>query len=114
MEGEFVDRKAEVQSEMEELRRMIESLQAYVTVHKKDVLQGYPSSNADAGPKVRVPKPKSFNGNRNARELENFLWDMEQYFKAARVPDSEKVSMNSMYLMGDAKLWWRTRVREDS
>ena len=39
---------------------------------------------------------------------------MEQFFKAAYVPHSEKVSIASMYLMGDAKLWWRTLVREDS
>ena len=38
---------------------------------------------------------------------------MEQFFKAAHVPDSEKVSITSMYLMRDAKLWWHTRVRED-
>ena len=72
------------------------------------------ASNSNAGPKVQAPKPKSFSGNCNARELENFLWDMEQFFKAARVLDSEKVSITSMYLMGDAKLWWRTWVREDS
>ena len=77
------------------------------------MLQGCPS-NADAGPKVRVLEPNGFSGNRNAKELENFLWDMEQFFKAAHVPDSKKVSITSMYLMGDAKLWWCTRVREDS
>ena len=30
-----------------------------------------------ASPKVRVSKVKGFSGNRNAKELENFLWDME-------------------------------------
>ena len=112
VEGEFVERKAEVQSEMEELRRMMESLQADVAILKKVVLQGC-SSYSDAGPRVRVPEPKGFNGNRNEKELENFMWDMEQFFKAAHVPDAEKVSLTSMYLMGDAKLWWRTRVGED-
>ncbi|RVW60334.1 Transposon Tf2-2 polyprotein [Vitis vinifera] len=57
----------------------------------------------EAPSKVRVPKPKGFNGNRNAKELENFLWDIEQFFKAAHVPDGEKVSITSMYLTGDAK-----------
>ena len=114
MGEEFVERKTKVQPGMEELRRMIESLQADVSVFKKAVLQGCPSSNADAGTKVRVLKPKSFNGNNNVKEFENFQWDMEQFFKATRVPDSEKVSITSMYLMGDAKLWWHTRVREDS
>ena len=34
---------------------------------------------------VKVPEPSSFDGVRNAKTLENFLWDMEQYFKVARV-----------------------------
>ena len=46
------------------------------------------SSTGDvAALKVKVPEPKSFNGSRNAKELENFLWDVEQYFKAAKVPE---------------------------
>ncbi|KAG6515103.1 hypothetical protein ZIOFF_025488 [Zingiber officinale] len=65
-------------------------------------------------PLVRVPKPKSFGGTRSAKELENFLWDMEQYFVAAKVPETEKVTISSMYLIGDAKLWWRTRMVDDA
>ena len=63
--------------------------------------------------KVKVPEPKSFNGARSAKDLENFLWDMEQYFKAARVPEQKIVTITSMYLSGDAKLWWRTYVEDD-
>ena len=50
----------------------------------------------------------------NAKELENFLWDMEHFFKDAHVPDDEMVSITSMYLSGDAKLWWRTRMGDDT
>ena len=53
-------------------------------------------------------------GARNAKELENFLWDMEQFFKVAHVPDDEKVSITSMYLFCDAKLWWRTQMGDDA
>ncbi|TXG51501.1 hypothetical protein EZV62_024025 [Acer yangbiense] len=63
--------------------------------------------------KIKVPELKQFNGSRNAKELENFLWDMEQYFKATKIPDREHVSITSMYLSGDAKLWWRTRMADD-
>ena len=70
-------------------------------------------SGLEAPFKVRILEPKGFNGNRNAKELENFLWDIEQFFKVAHVPDGEKVSITSMYLTGDAKLWWRTRMEDD-
>ena len=47
--------------------------------------------------------------------LENFLWDMEEYFKAACAPEGEKVRITSMYLTGDAnKLWWRRRMEDDA
>ena len=42
------------------------------------------------------------------------MWDIEQFFKAAHVPDGEKVSITSMYLTGDAKLWWRARMEDDA
>ena len=38
---------------------------------------------------------------------------MEQYFTAARVPDADKLNITTMYLTGDAKLWWRTRNADD-
>ena len=64
--------------------------------------------------KVKVPEPKPFNGARSAKDLDNFLWDMEQYFKAAKVLDQEMVTITSMYLLGDAKLWLRIRVEDDA
>ena len=64
--------------------------------------------------KVRVPEPKPFGGARNAKDLENFLWDMEQYFTVARIPVGEQVTITTMYLSGDAKLWWQTRSSDDA
>ena len=37
---------------------------------------------------------------------------MEQFFKAAHEPDDEKVSITTMYLFCDAKLWWRTWMED--
>ncbi|KAK3001517.1 hypothetical protein RJ639_020809 [Escallonia herrerae] len=66
-----------------------------------------PTGGMKHSSRPRVPEPKSYGGARDAKELENFLFDMEQYFRAIRV-DSEvtKVSMAAIYLVGDAKLWW--------
>ncbi|KAG6507716.1 hypothetical protein ZIOFF_033067 [Zingiber officinale] len=65
-------------------------------------------------PVVRVPKPKSFGGTRSAKELKNFLWDMEQHFVVAKVHETKKATITSMYLVGDAKLWWRTHMVDDA
>ena len=32
---------------------------------------------------------------------------------AARVPDADKLNITTMYLTGDAKLWWRTQTADD-
>lgn len=52
-----------------------------------------------------MPKPKVFVGERSSKELENFLWDMEQYFQVMKVSNAERMSIMTMYLVGDAKLW---------
>jgi len=63
--------------------------------------------------KPKVPEPKCFGGARSSKELENFLWDMEQYFSVAKIGVAEQVDLTVMYLTGDAKLWWRIRTKED-
>jgi hypothetical protein len=63
--------------------------------------------------KPKLPEPKCFGGARSSKELENFLWDMEQYFSVARIGAAEQVDLTVMYLTGDAKLWWRTRTKDD-
>jgi len=38
---------------------------------------------------------------------------MEQYFEVARIGADEQVNITTMYMYGDAKLWWRTRIKDD-
>jgi hypothetical protein len=63
--------------------------------------------------KRNVPKPESFGRARSSKELENFLWDMEQYFSVMKISVAEQVNLTVMYLTGDAKLWWRMRIEEN-
>ena len=63
--------------------------------------------------KPKVPEPKCFGGARSSKELENFLRDMEQYFSVAKIGVAEQRDLTVMYLTGDAKLWWRTRTKDD-
>ncbi|XP_012838926.1 PREDICTED: uncharacterized protein LOC105959382 [Erythranthe guttata] len=86
-----------------------------LTVLKRAVRnEGSSSEGRSSGSKVRVPEPTAFDGVRSAKEVKNFVWDMENYFEAAKVPDHEKVTITSMYLVGDAKLWWRARLSDDA
>ena len=63
--------------------------------------------------KPKMPEPKCFGRARSSKELENFLWDMEQYFSVAKIGVAEQVDLTVMYLTGDAKLWWWTRTKDD-
>ncbi|RVW77248.1 hypothetical protein CK203_043295 [Vitis vinifera] len=36
-----------------------------------------------------------------------------KYFSVACIPTNEQIMITSMYLSGDAKLWWRTRTNDD-
>ena len=56
--------------------------------------------------KLKFLDPRPFKGNRDAKELENFIFDVEQYFKATTTcTDDIKVIVTSMHLIDDAKLW---------
>ena len=101
--GQYVDLAAEVSSK-------IRILEGEIAVLKKAVVSA-PMGGGSSKP--RVPEPKPFCGARSSKELENFLWDMEQYFGVARIEADEQVNITAMYLSGDAKLWWRTRIKDD-
>lgn len=61
-----------------------------------------------------MPEPKAYNGARIVKKLENVPWDIKQYFRSARVPEAERVTITSTYLEGYAKLWWWSKLQEDA
>ena len=56
-----------------------------------------------------MPKPRPYGGARNAKEIDNFLWSLEQCFKALGVDDTKKVDHATLYLADTAMVWWRRR-----
>ncbi|XP_012831339.1 PREDICTED: uncharacterized protein LOC105952342 [Erythranthe guttata] len=57
------------------------------------------SVSVTSSPRVDCPKPTGFNGVRDAKEVENFLWRMEQYFEGiGLVDETTKVRTASLYL----------------
>ncbi|KAL0434608.1 UNVERIFIED_CONTAM: hypothetical protein Sradi_0168700 [Sesamum radiatum] len=52
----------------------------------------------NAGVRLWIPEPKTYNCVRDAKEVENFLLDIKQYFLAANVEDeARKVLTVMMY-----------------
>ncbi|KAI5347846.1 hypothetical protein L3X38_000733 [Prunus dulcis] len=58
-------------------------------------------------------KPKSYNGKREANELDTFLWNIERYFKYLKLEDDEpKINTATLFLADNALMWWRRRSIE--
>ncbi|KAL0457999.1 UNVERIFIED_CONTAM: hypothetical protein Slati_0427100 [Sesamum latifolium] len=95
-----------------DMRRDMEQMSIQIGLLQRVVSNAHVVAH-DAGVRLRIPKPKAYNGVRDAKEVENFLFDIEQYFLAVNVEDeARKESIAIMYLTGDAKLWWRTKYAE--
>ncbi|KAK9699469.1 hypothetical protein RND81_08G175700 [Saponaria officinalis] len=59
--------------------------------------------------KVKAPPPRTFCGTRDSTKIDNFIFDMEQYFHVNQLDEELKIDTTSMYLVDDAKLWWRSK-----
>ncbi|KAL0367408.1 UNVERIFIED_CONTAM: hypothetical protein Sradi_3630900 [Sesamum radiatum] len=95
-----------------DMRRDMEQMSIQIGLLQR-VMSNTPIVAHDAGARLRIPEPKAYSGAHDAKEVENFLFDMEQYFLAANVEDeARKVSTATMYLKGDTKLWWCTKYYE--
>lgn len=85
------------------LRESNNTMMAEIALLKRTIVN--PASTSSQGEafgvptsKLKMPKSKKFEGTQCAKEVENFLWDMEAYFTHTMVKSTEKVSMTSMYL----------------
>ncbi|KAL3346514.1 hypothetical protein AABB24_025117 [Solanum stoloniferum] len=75
----------------------IETMKAEMKAFKEGVKVGGSSSlDRDREAKVEAPKPPMFKGIRDAQEVENFLWHLENYFKYNRLK-SDKSKANFFF-----------------
>ncbi|KAL0449095.1 UNVERIFIED_CONTAM: hypothetical protein Slati_1465900, partial [Sesamum latifolium] len=81
-----------------DMRRDMEQMSIQIGLLQRAV-SNTPVVAHDVGARLRISEPKAYGGARDAKEVENFLFDMEQYFLAANVEDeARKVSTATMYL----------------
>ncbi|KAK3022137.1 hypothetical protein RJ639_045276 [Escallonia herrerae] len=61
-----------------------------------------------------MPETRSYDGTREARQVDNLFWHLERYFEALDIDDEkEKVQTVVMYLNDTAALRWRRRYTDE-
>ncbi|KAK3016669.1 hypothetical protein RJ639_006764 [Escallonia herrerae] len=61
----------------------------------------------------KMSERRSYNGAREARQVDKFFWHLEWYFEALHIDDEEeKVEMITMYLMDRDVFCWRRRYTD--
>ncbi|GJY60638.1 putative retrotransposon gag domain, aspartic peptidase domain protein [Tanacetum coccineum] len=104
--GEITKIREEFGEEVSTLHQVIEGLQADMALCKQSLASS--GGNTNHGPKIDVLKPLPFVGKREARAVDDFLWEMEQYLEGVNVvDDASKIKMATEYLKD--MLWWRRR-----
>ncbi|MBA0575199.1 hypothetical protein Golob_024220 [Gossypium lobatum] len=115
--------KEYVLDSVEKLNGRDDAIEAMITTLKEEIaelkgeLTNYKAALGNGGlaavatkPSVDVPKPKEFKGTSYARDMDNFLWVIEQYFSAKSImEDATKVTTAVMYLTDVTLLWWHRR-----
>ena len=109
--GEIREKLDNMSAELTALREEVKEVRGDWALCKEAAL------NKSQGPKETKAldsfKPKSFNGKREAKELDTFLWNMERYFKYLKLEDDEsKISTATTFLADNALMWWRRRSME--
>ncbi|RVX13467.1 hypothetical protein CK203_021102 [Vitis vinifera] len=88
-QGKVLSMLASMESRIEALATRMESrdqeVRQELAIYKAAVLARVMATQEAS--RVEVPKPYGFSGNRNAKELDNFLWHMERYFEAIALTD---------------------------
>ena len=102
---------ANLESRVEVLTKNEEELRQEVAIYKSALSTRVMATHE--AQRVEVPKPHTFSGKRDAKELDNFLWHMERYFEAITLTDEAmKVRSATLYFIDNATLWWRRRFME--
>ncbi|TYK04995.1 senescence-specific cysteine protease sag39 [Cucumis melo var. makuwa] len=107
-----------LESRLEEIAEKIDMMMrneiAYVNTRLNLTMRAManqaPAGGAILVSRVKIPEPKPFCGARDAKALENYIFNLEQYFRATNtITEEAKVTLATMHMSEDAKLWWRSR-----
>ncbi|XP_070014384.1 uncharacterized protein [Nicotiana sylvestris] len=97
-------------STIDAVKAKIESLEEHVNA---GVTEAASNVMVTRETKIEAPKPPVFKGVRNAQEVENFIWYLENYFRQGKVRDDEaKINIAVLYLSKTAMLWWIRKMAD--
>jgi len=110
---EYIDRLESLETRYQEetsyLHKKVEELQNTCAALMKLVS----AENSGTGArKLKAPQPRAYSGARDSKEVDNFIFDIEQYFRVSQIEEELKIDTASMYLAEDAKLWWCSKYAE--
>ena len=110
------NRDKQIQHE-EATKAKFEELEAKMAMMERRISERAAGTSAAAPTtyiqKVKVPEPAQKKGSRAAKDIDNFLWSLDQYFRATNVQeDEDRVNTAAMFLADDALLWWRRLVED--
>lgn len=83
-ENNFRDLLDNLNQAVEKLRSHQEDFESEKMIFKK--VMAAPSTGGGERSRVKIHEPQAFDGNWDAKALQNFLFNVEQYFVAANIP----------------------------
>ncbi|KAH7681712.1 Saposin-like protein [Dioscorea alata] len=112
LQPRVVHTEGEIARVYTELCARLKQVEEELAICKRMIAQGasvaIPATTSSSS-KIDVPRPKPYNGSRNAKEIDNYFWGLEQYFKAHGLEEAKKVDSAALYLTDAAMIWWRRR-----
>ena len=69
------------------------------------------ANTSNNSPRVKPTRPDTYSGTRNIKELDSWLFMVEQYSKVTRLTSQETVQFAVTLLRGDAAVWWRNHIQ---
>ncbi|KAA0057471.1 uncharacterized protein E5676_scaffold216G001550 [Cucumis melo var. makuwa] len=99
------DMSEDFRATLDVVRNKIADVNARLNLTIRLMANQAPARGAIPVSRVNIPEPKPFCGVRDAKALENYIFDLEQYFRATNtVTEEAKVTLTMMHLSEDAKL----------
>lgn len=98
---------------LDKLTEVVESLKLQLNMCMRQVEGLGNREPAVAAPRVDMPRPKVFRGNRNAKDFDTFWWSLERYLSAIGMErDKDRITTAAFYLEDNAQVWWRRKLME--